>query len=332
MAPRKHQTVPCLITSIMILMSSVFVACLDDNFDRAMNIESLPLDVIVLHKNAPVFPVPGGEGVITNNLVTETSIQVLWFPATDVETAQADLEYRLYMSSGNNISTPADAENNGTTFQNWQPGLTTEIVTGLDPATTYFFNVVVRDGDGLTAAYRTVSITTQTDMVFLFPAGLFQGNIALPTTASVRHDIDDLCMQSRLDNYPDMHCLNVRAFISINSTDDIAGMPANFGLPTDRKIIGPTGITVVDYWADLLDGSLDMTLSDAGVSSDHWWSGSLSDGSYDSANNCSGWTSTGSNVLSSKGRSGKADKLDDSWIEGESPNCSATRMVLCTCW
>jgi hypothetical protein len=136
-----------------------------------------------------------------------------------------------------------------------------------------------------------------------------------------------MCMQARLSNYPSMPCLNVRAFISITASDDIAGMPGNFGVPTGRKIVGPTGITVAEYWADLLDGSIAVTLSDAGVASNPWWSGSLSDGTLNASDNCSTWMST-----SAKGASGKFNKTNADWIAGNSPNCSDSQIVLCVCW
>lgn len=313
-----------IISAILLLPSLFFMTCMDDDFDRAMKIEVLPLEVIIADRNGPV---PGNEGIITNNLVTGTSIQVLWSPAIDVETEQEDLEYRLYISSNNNISTPTDAENNGEIVHDWEAGMATAIATGLFPGTTYFFNVVVRDSDSLMAAYRTVSITTLTDSVYLFNAGLHQGNLALPTTASVRNDIDGLCMQARLDDYPALPCLNVRAFISVSASDSIAGITDNFGVPTNRKITGPAGIMVAEYWADLLDGTIAMTLSDAGVASDHWWSGSTGKGTFDSDNNCGSWTTTGE-----KGASGKHNKADAEWIAGNIPNCDASRFVLCVCW
>lgn len=302
----------------------LFLSCMDDDFDRALKIEALPLEGFLADRNQPV---PGNDGLITNNLVTESSVQVLWSPATDVETKQADLEYCLYMSSSNNISTPDKAIHNGTVVHDWEAGMVTAIVTGLSAGTTYFFNVVVRDGDGLEAAYRTVSITTETDSVYMYPAGSHQGDLAFRSSRSVRYDIDDMCMRARLKDYPALPCLNMRAFISVSALDDIAGMPANYGVPEDRKITGPAGVMVADYWADLLDGTIDTTLGEAGVAADPWWSGSLADGSFDTANNCDGWTSD-----ISKGTSGKHNKSNDEWISGNTPDCNASRILLCICW
>jgi hypothetical protein len=337
MAVHKHHGSLFFVSALMILMCSLLVACFNDDFDRDMNIEALPLDILVLDKNTPV---PGNDGLITNNLVTDTSIQILWTAATDIETAQDGLMYCLYRSEANNISTPSDAVKHGTVVNGCDPGVVTFIDTGLDPGTTYFYNVVVQDGDGLKAAYRTVSITTLADAIFMFPEGtLRQGNLA-SSSPTARTEIDALCMNARLHDYPAVPCLNVRGFISIDAADDIAGMPGNYGVPTGRKIVGPEKMAgpagdmsypaVALNWVDLLDGTIGMTLTEGGITSDPWWSGSLADGSYDdSVENCGGWTSPSAG---SRGRSGKADKADDSWIAGNSPGCNASRVVLCVCW
>ena len=327
MKARIHTKSLKIITAVLMLISPFFLACMDDDFNEAMKIEALPLEAMIADRNEPV---PGDDGLITNNLVTVSSIQALWSPATDVETAQGDLEYCLYISSDNNIATPAEAYRNGTVVHDWEAGMVTAIAAGLTPGTTYFFNVVVRDGDGLKAAYRTVSITTETDSVFMFTAGSHEGDFGATKSLQVvpvRDTIDSLCMQARLIDYPALPCLNVRAFISVSASDDIAGMPGNYGVPAGRKITGPGGVTVVDNWSDLLDGTIDVNLFDAGVAPDDWWSGSVSDGSFDGTDNCSGWTSTGT-----KGSSGKNNKSDDEWIAGNVPNCSSPRLVLCVCW
>ena len=274
-------------------------------------------------------PVPGKSGIIITTAVGTTSIQLSWARATDVETPQADLEYSLYRSGSNNIGTPDDAANNGAVVVSWQKDIVTALVDGLSPSTTYYFNVVVRDGDGNRVAYITVAVTTQSDTIYMSSVGPYSGDLSTPTSASVRTDIDTLCgVTAAAAKVAAQPCLNKRAFISISSTDDIAGMPKNFGIPTDKKIVGPTGIQISANWAGLLDGNIDVTLSDAGIASDHWWSGSTSSGIYNSSvDNCTGWTSTGS-----KGQAGKSNMTDASWMEGEVPSCNASRYVLCVCW
>ncbi len=293
--------------------------------------------ISVTTQSVPVgYPVPGNGGIITNGVVSTTSIQLNWTRAEDTETPQGELWYRVYRSSGNNISTPALAEANGTVVTDWTRDIVTAVASGLSAGTGYYFNAVVRDGDGNTAAYVTISITTVADAIYMFPAGSYNGNLVSASTGlttvaavpvvSARDAVDGLCATAKTNIYPTLPCLNVRAFISIDAGDDIAGMPANYSIPTGRKIIGPTGIQIGDNWADLFDGTIDITLSDASIASDNWWSGSLSNGHIDSSNYCGGWTTTGEH-----GQSGIYDN-PDKWIEGNTPSCSTAKVVLCVCW
>ncbi len=314
--------------ALMVIGMSIFMqSCINDNFDKTIKLETQP---IIQYGN----PVPGNSGIITTGARSTTQIQLNWTRADDDQTPQGELEYRVYRSVSNNISTPALAEANGTIVTGWTPDIVTTVSNGLTPGTGYYFNVVVRDTDGNSAAYVTVSVTTLSDAVYMFPAGSYNGNLVAAATAGSKHaavpvrdTIDELCVNAKTSAYPTLPCLNVRALISISNSDDIAGMPANFSVPTSRKIIGHTGMQIGDTWADLLDGTIDMTLSDANISSDHWWSGSLSDGTFDVDNNCSGWTSA-----SDKGQAGFHNQAGSNWIEGNTPNCDANRVVLCVCW
>ena len=100
----------------------------------------------------------------------------------------------------------------------------------------------------------------------------------------------------------DQHCATAKAnksipgvfthaLISVSASDEIRDMPALYDVPTNLVLLGPTGKHVADNWADLLDGSIDQSLTDAGVSSaDFWISGSNTDGSVRST--CNGWTTS----------------------------------------
>lgn len=300
-------------------------SCFNDDFNKAMKLELFPYQVMLPVNNVPEA---GNGGIITSGAITNTSIQLQWTRAADAETPQADLEYILYRSDNNNINTPEDAVNNGTVAADWQKDMVTAVADSLSPGTTYYFNVIVRDADGNRVAYITVAVTTQSDAIYMFSVGPYTGDLADPKSGTVRESIDSLCgAAAKTANTYAPPCLKKRAFISISSADDIAAMPTKYGIPVTRRIIGPTGTQIGDKWDDLLDGTIDVTLSDAGIASDHWWSGSLSSGIYDSVDNCTGWTST-----STKGQAGKFNKTDASWLEGETPNCDAARLVLCVCW
>lgn len=136
---------------------------------------------------------------------------------------------------------------------------------------------------------------------------------------------DTLCGDS--SNIPS-GVTTVYAFISVSSSDTIASMPANYSFPTDIPIYGPDGTSkIADNWADLIDGSIDMTLETAGVfsSSDTWYSGSDTDGTLHTYY-CNGWTS---NDVGDGGRVGLTGVTGVTWISNGSATCDATYKLLC---
>lgn len=104
------------------------------------------------------------------------------------------------------------------------------------------------------------------------------------------------------------------AFISISATDQLKDIPSNYNFPTSVPIYGPDGIAkIADNWADLMDETIDITLTEAGVLPDYgkgvsWWSGSNSDGTVHT-DTCQSWTNTASN-----GRVGDSYSKDTYWI------------------
>ena len=320
------------ISGINIVMIALLSSCFNDDFNKAIKMEEFPYQVMV-----PVnsIPVPGNGGLITNGVVTDTSIQLMWTRAIDVETTQTDLEYILYRSDSNNISTPEEAENYGTVVEDWQADMVYAEVDSLSPGTTYYFNVIVRDGDGGRAAYVTVAVTTQTDAVYMFSAGTYTGNLTTPKSPSPRGDIDALCNLGKMKSSPPP-CLYTRAFISISPGDDIASMPMNYGVPTDRRIISSTDIKIADNWLDLLDGAIGETLQKAGVANNFWWSGSDAKGNYpdfkaaaSTSTNCADWTD---GTSSSWGNEGATNKTDATWLYDGYIVCNNSLHVLCICW
>lgn len=281
------------------------------------------------------FPVPGNGGIITNGVISTTSVQLNWTRAEDAQTPQSELMYCVYRSSSNNISTPELALANGTVVTDWTQDIVTAVSNGLTPGTSYYFNVVVRDSDSNTSAYVTVSVTTQSDAVYMFATDTHTGNLTTTTTASARADIDDYCVDAKSALYPTLPCLNVRAFISITTSDCIAAMPGNFGVPTGKRIVGPTGTEIATSWTDLLDGSILENLKNADIAQNKWWSGSDYTGKYlvtdacVACNTCTGWT-VGTNA--SQGETGTTNKTDSTWIDDGPDNCNNSRHVLCVCW
>ncbi len=105
-------------------------------------------------------PAAGGGGTISTSGVTSASVDLSWTAGTDTVTASANLMYKVVYSENDNISTTADAQNNGITAQDWTADITNATATGLSSSTTYYFNILIRDAAGNIAAYTPASETT----------------------------------------------------------------------------------------------------------------------------------------------------------------------------
>jgi len=108
-------------------------------------------------------PEPGNSGQIATSDLSPNSISLNWTVATDDNTLQENLQYRVYYSKSNNIDTPTNCETNGTPFGEFTANITNKAVTGLDATTLYYFNVVVKDSDGALSTYNYTLNTTGTN-------------------------------------------------------------------------------------------------------------------------------------------------------------------------
>jgi hypothetical protein len=302
------------------------LSCFEDDMGEIISTENRMVEEV------SDSPVPGNFGVITNGGVTNNSIQITWTKAVDNDTPQADLEYLVVRSGLNNIGNVSKALENGTVVQAWTADISSALAAGLSPATTYYFNVVVRDSLGNMSAYNVVSIATSGGVAYLFSTGARQGNLM------GRENVDALCGSTMESDYGYLNCTQVRAFISLSVDDSLANMPYRYGIPLDAEIRGPTDVLIADGWLDLFDheeDSLYSSLADAEVSGRDWWSASESDGSYvaDDRYNCDGYTS---NSDSLEGWGGDSHYTDYQWLTNEMGGgehmCSERLHLLCVCW
>ena len=113
---------------------------------------------------------------------------------------------------------------------------------------------------------------------------------------------------------------NYQAFIGYSAADSIANMPSNYGVPTNLKIQSPNGTIIANNWADLLDGTIIISLRDAGIPASAWWSGAESaDGTHIDGvtNNCVDWTDNNAN-----GQLGSLFATDSQWMVSSISACS----------
>lgn len=121
----------------------------------------------------------------------------------------------------------------------------------------------------------------------------------------------------------------VRAFLSVNASDEIRDFPTTYGVRTDLPVWGPSGIVVADNWLDLVDGTIDTTLMSSqvmGSSELVWYSGSNADGSL-ATNHCANWTSGSGGTM---GRVGQKGSTASDWISAGAGPCGSNQYnVLC---
>ena len=72
------------------------------------------------------------------------------------------MEYAVYYSEKNNISKLDDILKNGIMAGNYEKDVNSKKITGLKDNTTYYFNVVVKDGKDNKTAYECIEVKTNT--------------------------------------------------------------------------------------------------------------------------------------------------------------------------
>ena len=109
-------------------------------------------------------PEPGDYGIIRIIKLMSTEVTLAFTRATDDNTEQEYLQYRVYVSGYPDINTVEDALLNGHMLLDWYYNMQEAFrVTGLQENVTYYFNIVVRDEDGNIAAYQMIRVKATED-------------------------------------------------------------------------------------------------------------------------------------------------------------------------
>ena len=171
----------------------------------------------------------------------------------------------------------------------------------------------------------SLAVPAQPTRLVLYDGGSISGAIG------GRSGADVLCGQAAVTATGIPVSATTRAFLAVSGSDEIADFPLIYDVPTDRPVTGPNWEVIADDWADLLDGTIDQTLLDAGVqtATEFWYSGSTTDGSA-SPYTCSGWTD-GTTLFD--GRYGRTQLTDGRWISESEAKCGVNLYhVLCLAW
>jgi hypothetical protein len=168
-------------------------------------------------------PTPGNSGTITFSGTTMQETMISWARASDEATHYEDLEYALYYSTSNNIGTVANIESNGTLLMDYELDTVSFPMTDLDPGTTYYFNVIVKDEQGNKSAYSTGNVTTVADTTAPVPgnSGVILSDSA--TTSSVH-----LSWTAAEDDVTDTASIMYAAYRSLsNNISTVANAESN---------------------------------------------------------------------------------------------------------
>ncbi len=215
----------------------------DDNLIAAYSNVSVTTDTIPM--NLP--PVPGNTGIIEVSNITTTLLTLNWVKATDTVTPQASLQYQVYRSSADNITTIADAQINGIQVTSgWTVDLNSIDVEGLSEGTTYYFNIFVRDSDNFIAAYSNVSVTTDTTPMDLLPV---PGNNGIITVSNITTTGLTLNWVEATDDVTPQVSLQYQVYrsaadnITTLAEAQINGIQVTSGWTFDINTIDVTGLT-----------------------------------------------------------------------------------------
>ena len=167
-------------------------------------------------------------------------------------------------------------------------------------------------------------LNSNSSVIYMFSDG--NGDTGYNGNRSGRSGLDATCTARKQAAYSSLSCTNIRAFISVSSSDSISNMPSNYKVPESAKIQTHNGTLIASNWADLLDGSLSVTgnmrvsglFEDVTANPPYFWTGSnSSSGSLTPATHCDGWTT------SAAGQGSALDASSNSFTADDAQNCNS---------
>jgi hypothetical protein len=144
-----------------------------------------------------------------------------------------------------------------------------------------------------------------------------------------RSGADQLCIESRDKSVMYLinnSCSNVRALISISSSDQIKDFVSLYNVPTNKYVRNDLGRFITDNFSNLLTfsgDSLPLGLIGITFTGQMVFTGSDVDGTSNSEN-CSGYTSTSGNS--------RVATLNTGFLGGTNTSCNGTAPIMCICY
>ena len=299
-------------------------------------------------KTITTYGGPAVSGVLTLSAQSSTSITLAWTAASN-DVPAASMQYRVYGSALNNISTAVDMGKNGTLLGN---GLTKPIVqiTDLVPGGTYYFNVLALDSMGNIAAYQMTGPQSMPNTIYVFPYGAHDGKMGGRTGA------DALCNTVRAASTSiSASCpfsATTHAFLLLPGETGLMGRPssASSGVVQHAATKAPVSPSWESFQNDLTACPSNAVAPACNVSLTALHIDpsatplppnglvSLWFGSTDAANqkyySCNGFTSN-IDPTSNNGATGRARVLDakaNTYMLVINHFCSSQDQLICYCW
>jgi hypothetical protein len=158
-------------------------------------------------------------------------------------------------------------------------------------------------------------------IVFYVTTTLYNGNLG------GRSGADAKCVLAKKNWLLTMGKTNVRAFMSISSTDEIRDMVSNYTVPSTAPIISPLGTTISDNISDFLDGDISKMISKHFIKdsiAQYAYTGSTSSGSLN-LHHCANWTAASGN----NGMKGNFYSPSLYLDAGSAPSCNESHPITC---
>lgn len=161
--------------------------CIFDEVQNAMDESQTTGKIFLGGKQAPIV----SNGNINVSKVTKTGATLTWEKASDEDTPDTALEYSVYQLTTNaGINTVEEVEK-GSVIKGYTATMISFDVTDLNPDSSYYFNIIVKDDNNSKACYNTVMVaTTQQQPAMISPASV-SFDLSNPSDVSTSIDWGD---------------------------------------------------------------------------------------------------------------------------------------------
>ncbi|MCR1794233.1 hypothetical protein AB3N61_12805 [Leptospira sp. WS58.C1] len=154
----------------------------------------------------------------------------------------------------------------------------------------------------------------------------FQGNLAA-YGPDLQISLMNICAEARLFAQTISNCGNVLP-LTASPTSSVSSYTTDFSLDGTLPIRGARGELIYDQWNLILSSNPKLSMSEAGVTTEKFWTFATTGWGYASSSCVNGTLSDNANV----GITGDPNDIGLSWPSFASDTCDQYRKVLCICY